>query len=96
MRQSKEEVDMCSRCWFGVRVLTVHSYIQESVTIYHSEHVETVFPGEQFHGDSVMHHMVSVAHVEPAAVLDSERPRRHRRRSQETHGNLQVLKRTVI
>lgn len=50
-------------CWFGVRVLTV-----ESVTIYHSECVETVFPGVCFHGDSVMHHMLSAARVDPSAA----------------------------
>lgn len=55
---------------WGESINSVLVYIQECVTIYHSERVETVFPGEQFHGDSVMHHMVSVAHVEPAAVLD--------------------------
>lgn len=93
---------MCSRCvllpfcWFGVRVLTVFSYIQESVTIYHSERVETVFPGERFHGDSVMHHMVSAVHVKPTAVLHLQKPKRHKRWSQETHGNPQVFKRTVI
>lgn len=78
-------------CWFGVRVLTVYSYIQENVTIYHSERVETVFPGVCFHGDSVMHHMLSAVRVE----LDLQRPMRRRRLPQETHGNPCIFKRTV-
>lgn len=67
---------------FEVRVLTV-----ESVTIYHSERVETVFPGVCFHGDSVMHHMLS------AASICS--PLRRRRSLHETHGNLHLLKPAV-
>lgn len=46
----------------GLTVLTA-----ESVTIYHSER-EMVFPGVCFHGDSVMHHMLSAARVDPSAA----------------------------
>ncbi len=59
----------------------------ESVTIYHSERVETVFPGVCFHGDSVMHHMLSAASI--CSHL------RRRRSLHETRGNLHLLKPTV-
>lgn len=47
-------------------------FIQESVTIYHSESVETILPGVCFHSDGATHHRLSAACAGMTAHLISD------------------------